>query len=348
MKNKESKPRTRPHGAGDKKPGMTLFKRLATTFFLLESGLAISQFNPLFSQEQETAKPGEFRLSKSDSIRTAPLWSRWKKIHALDTLIKHEPNNAEAYYTRGVLFCGENFKLNLRAVEDFTKAVQLKPDWALAYNERGYALSIIGKDKEALADYDKAFSLDTALASSSGPRYEHGCILARMGRFEEARQDFSSIIRSEPEWANGAAYLRRADMLLLLNRFEDALLEYNQLLLMDGSDRIHMFPLQLAEVFCGRGIALTNLGNASNALPEFNKAIELFPRYIEAFIGRGDAHSALRNYNEAIADFEQAVKINPDDPLAYQKLGDALDKAGRHEESLKARQKASRLDQSQN
>ncbi|MDD9797976.1 MAG: tetratricopeptide repeat protein, partial [Alphaproteobacteria bacterium] len=46
------------------------------------------------------------------------------------------------------------------AIEDFNKAIELKPDYTIAYDNRGYANSRLENYLQALADYDKAIKLD--------------------------------------------------------------------------------------------------------------------------------------------------------------------------------------------
>ena len=49
-----------------------------------------------------------------------------------------------------------------RAIKDYDKAIQLDPDYAWAYNSRGYAYRKLGQDAKADADKAKACSLDSS------------------------------------------------------------------------------------------------------------------------------------------------------------------------------------------
>ena len=44
------------------------------------------------------------------------------------------------------------------ALEDYTKAIQLKPDYHEAYNNRGLLYEAMGQQDKALADYNKAIT----------------------------------------------------------------------------------------------------------------------------------------------------------------------------------------------
>jgi Flp pilus assembly protein TadD len=55
-----------------------------------------------------------------------------------------------------------NLNLYDKAITDHTKAIELNPNNAQAYNDRGDVYSIVGKNKEAEADYAKAKMLNEA------------------------------------------------------------------------------------------------------------------------------------------------------------------------------------------
>jgi tetratricopeptide (TPR) repeat protein len=42
-----------------------------------------------------------------------------------------------------------------RAIRDYSKAIELDPDYALAYNNREFAYQALGKTVEAEADFKK-------------------------------------------------------------------------------------------------------------------------------------------------------------------------------------------------
>ncbi len=76
-----------------------------------------------------------------------------------ETILKSKPNSAEAYFGHGnVMFLLDDFQ---SAITDYNKALQLddsKATYKVYYN-RGFALSRMGKHKEALKDYGKSIEL---------------------------------------------------------------------------------------------------------------------------------------------------------------------------------------------
>jgi tetratricopeptide (TPR) repeat protein len=56
------------------------------------------------------------------------------------------------------------------AIADYTKAIQLDPKFAKAYNERGLVYQILKQDKNALADFDRAIQIKPDLAEAYSNR----------------------------------------------------------------------------------------------------------------------------------------------------------------------------------
>ena len=101
-------------------------------------------------------------------------------------------------------------KFNLRryteAVEDFDRALQLDPNSAFAYANRGISKGYLGRFAEAIDDFDMALQLDPndALVYS-----DRGLANARLGRYAEAIEDFDRALALGLE-ANVAAQVRTA------------------------------------------------------------------------------------------------------------------------------------------
>ena len=80
-----------------------------------------------------------------------------EKITNSDETIRHDPNSAEAHYTRGIA------RLLLKqyemAIIDFDMVIDLEPDFAKAYNLRGAAKFEAKKYEESLIDFNQAIRL---------------------------------------------------------------------------------------------------------------------------------------------------------------------------------------------
>ena len=67
------------------------------------------------------------------------------------------PQYADAYYNMGI--AKYHLKDYYGAISDYTKAIEINPKYAMAYNNRGIAKRKIGDDKGGCDDYKKAISL---------------------------------------------------------------------------------------------------------------------------------------------------------------------------------------------
>ena len=112
---------------------------------------------------------------------------------------------AEFYLTRG-----ENFSAVHQydqAIADYTTAIQLKPDYAEAYNDRGFAYYLKGDAERAIADYTRAIELRPNYPkayNSRGVAYmAHGYGAAK------SVPDFDRAIALNPDFRY--AYINRAN-----------------------------------------------------------------------------------------------------------------------------------------
>jgi tetratricopeptide (TPR) repeat protein len=111
-----------------------------------------------------------------------------------------------------------------RKVEWYTKAIELKPDYAGAYNNRGMARLDLMEMDSALADFDRAIELDPG---DPGWYLNRGVVLGRLRRDDEALADLSEALRLRPEYPEAYSnralvHVRRGNDLLASNDFDRA------------------------------------------------------------------------------------------------------------------------------
>lgn len=98
------------------------------------------------------------------------------------------------------------------AINEFDKAIQINPYYALAYYNRGLAKNSLGYYDEAIADLDKTIELK---AGSARTFLDRGLIKFNKHDFEDAIKDFNSVITLEMN--NATAYYYRGYCKLYLN-----------------------------------------------------------------------------------------------------------------------------------
>ena len=99
--------------------------------------------------------PAKSRLYTEEGSKQLLRYSDYKKAEeTLTKAIKYDKNNFEAYYYRG---CAKvNAMKYQEAIEDFLKAVELKPDYADAYFNLGRTYYMIHNEDKACAYYKLA------------------------------------------------------------------------------------------------------------------------------------------------------------------------------------------------
>jgi lipoprotein NlpI len=95
-----------------------------------------------------------------------------------------------------------------------------------------------------------------------------------------------------------------------------------------------------ADAWNNRGVALDNLGQYSEAISSYDKALALQPGFADTWYNRGIALRKLGRYADAVASYDNAVALNPGYVEAWLNRGVALDYLGRYEEAVASYDKA--------
>jgi tetratricopeptide (TPR) repeat protein len=95
-----------------------------------------------------------------------------------------------------------------------------------------------------------------------------------------------------------------------------------------------------AEAWNNRGIALDNLGQYSGAVSSYDKALGIRSDYAEAWLNRGFSLRKLGRFPDAIDSYDKALAIRPDYAEAWLNRGVALDYVGRYTEAVASYDKA--------
>ena len=226
--------------------------------------------------------------------------------------INLDPNYVEAYKNRGMAYRNKgDYDL---AIEDFGKAIQLNPNFAEAYFSRGSIYVKKGDIDHAMEDFSTAIELKPDYAEAycnRGNAYHRNC------EIDCAVANYDKAIELEPDYINayynrGTAYVNKAD-------FDLAILDYNRV--------IGLKP-DSADAHFGRGVAYFEKGNYSQAIEDFNKVIELKPDSTDIFSNRGVAHYLKGEYGRAIEDYDKVIELKPYDADAYNNRGAAYSKKG--------------------
>ena len=218
---------------------------------------------------------------------------------ALDLIgraIELNPNNATFYSNRGIAL--QELKQFDAAVASYDKAIAIQPNHAAAHSNRGIALQELKQLEDAVASYDKAIAIKPDYAEAY---YNRGRALQELGEFEAAVASYDKAIAIRPNYAE--AYSNRGTTLQSLKRFDAAVASYD--------NAIAIRP-DFAEAYYNRGMALKELKQLDAAVANYDKAIAFRPSYAAAHYNRGNALQELRRHDAAVASLDKAIAIKPD------------------------------------
>ena len=199
---------------------------------------------------------------------------------------------ARAWVSVGFLSSDEDVADKLNS---YNRAIELNPDIAEAYFNRGNAKRELGQYEDAIADFNNSIQLQPDMADAYSNR---GNVKGRLGRHEDAITDFVKAIQLDPDMAE--AYSNRGIVKRRLGRHEDAITDY---------DRAIQLNPDMAEAYFNRGISKSNLKHHEDAITDYDRAIQLQPNMAEAYFNRGNSKYELGLKVEAKSDFETALRL---------------------------------------
>jgi Tfp pilus assembly protein PilF len=129
-----------------------------------------------------------FETAKEYLIRGDRLSAAKDYGHAIldyDQAIRLNPEYAEAYNNRGYAYYWNDDATH--AIADYSLAIELRPNYPYAYNNRGAAYMASGHPDQAISDFDDALQLQPDFPQAYINR---GNAYLRLGRFDLAFADF--------------------------------------------------------------------------------------------------------------------------------------------------------------
>jgi len=238
----------------------------------------------------------------------------YKAIEAFSKAIELDPNSYSAYFIRGSLY--GQLRRYREALEDFNRAINLNPNNAAAYISRGNVYRNLKQYGLALEDFNRAINLDPNQRVSYAYR---GKVYKDLGQYDKAMEDFNKAIAIDfnysEEIQSGAKY-----------------------------------GFNVAWVYKERGETYKFLGQYDKANEDYTQAIELYNKAIELnpnnailFDNRAQLYYDLGQYDKAIEDCTKAIELNPNYAYAYRRRGDAYKMLKQFDEAIENYNKALEL-----
>lgn len=225
-------------------------------------GTTLHEMNVTEQQEEEQREKAESLTARDHfrrGYRAAEEGRKQDAIEEYTEAIKMDPDYAAAYNNRGNLY--RNLKEHGKAFEDYSKAIELDPNYAIVYNNLGILYKDLGDRENALENYNKAIELNPSYASAY---YNRGILYKNLEEPDKAMEDYCKAIELTP---NAAGFYK------------------------------------------SRGELYADLGDLEKVIEDYTKAIQLDPKYKKAYQKRAEAYDALGQEELAKADRKAAAKL---------------------------------------
>ena len=229
-----------------------------------------------------------------------------ERIRLNTEAIRLKPDYAVAFHNRG----GDHWRAKdyVAAWNDYTEAIRLNPKLNLTFECRGKLLLECGDADLALADYNEAVRLDP---QSSNAYCGRGKTHNLRRHPSEARQDFDEAIRLNRN--NADAFWERGHLIQEMGDLEGALRDYDRSIVLVQTECAY---------YNSRALVRWQMNDLNGAFNDFTSAIEIEPDNAYLFSNRGRLRQCQGDQDGAARDFTEAIRLLPDDPSTVTFLRD--------------------------
>ena len=239
----------------------------------------------------------------------------------------------------------------------FTEAIELNPENALAWHNRGWAYIEQKKYQQAMADFDKTTELDP---NSEWSYLGRAWIYNEQKKFEAAIKEYDTAINLNPKYA--IAWNNRGAAKSWLNKMNEAIADYDKAIELNpnyakafenrskafsalgkydkaSADRYRAEHIRWsnenADKVIEEALALEKRGKFQEALKLLDDATKLYPDNQFVFVNRGNIYSNhFGDYDKAIADYNKTIELNPKFSWPYMNRAIAYGRLKRWEDAI--------------
>ncbi|MGA0201212.1 MAG: tetratricopeptide repeat protein, partial [Prochlorotrichaceae cyanobacterium] len=184
-----------------------------------------------------------------------------------------------------------------------------------------------------------AASLEAQYAQLAALTFQQGQAALNAQNYSSAIESFDRAVGIDPN--NAEVYLIRATAYLALNRYDNAIADYEKAQKLNPALSSRLAS-DLARAYQARGG--TPSTNSQPSLADYTRAIELNPRDAMAYYQRGTLYSAQQDYNSALRDFDRAIELADNPAFAYTGRGTVYYKQRNYDAALRDLDRAIELD----
>lgn len=234
------------------------------------------------------------------------------------------PGKAQAYFNAGLTELKEGSVS--KAKQNFDLALNEHPFW-VAYYYRAICEKAVSRYPQALEDLQRANRLQK---DNSEIHYAFGDVYERMRLLLEAERNYKRAIDINPRLFQG--FYRLGNIYFKQGDIGKANRNYEQ---------CHLINSKFAEAYVMQGVLkLSTKRKDSEALPLFNKAIEVDPSFWQGYFWRGAFKLENGDRDLCLLDWNEVIKRNPNNGLLLTLRGYLLMDLNKFEEAFNDLRKA--------
>ncbi len=208
--------------------------------------------------------------------------------------------NSKQFFKAGKKFSEINDFTN--AIEQYTQAIKLDPNYEDAYLERAYAFEKNKQLKEAVSDFDKLISLEF---NDEIVYFSAAKICYELEDYNKGLK-FVKLVLEERK-VKFDAYLLQTQMLLKTEDYSNAIASADIALNLQETAELHYYKALAFEA--------TNFQDIAES--EYHSALRLKPNYIEALLGLATLELELNKLDKALVTSNKAVATKEKGQEAY-------------------------------
>ncbi len=187
---------------------------------------------------------------------------------------------------------------------DFTEAegywtdlINLYPDNAAGWSNRGNSKMSQNRPQEALADYNKSVELAPAYPD---PYLNRGAALESLGKWDEAIADYNRVLEIDPK--DAAAYNNRGNAKAGLGKWDEAIADYQ--IAMNVNSRF-------STAFGNNAIALYQVGKTDDAIKAMKNILRKYPNFTDVRAALTASLWANKQQGEAESNWVSVENLDP-------------------------------------
>jgi tetratricopeptide (TPR) repeat protein len=280
----------------------------------LRSNFDIGRFGRTLKQQEETdqANRSPVETLVAQGQKHLQEQNLQGAINAFSAALRIEPDSRDIHFHRGVAWSNSYYNKGNKptdlqnAIDDYTRSIDLDPEFATAYFQRAGLSSKQGQVEGAIADYSKAIEKQH---NTSSAYYCRGLLWQSTGEAGKVKAiaDFDGAVRTGSKSDQFMALMARAEVHHELGNLDTALADLNA--------AAAYYPKGPPGLYEKRANILVDLGRAQEAVADFSKGIEVVsplasPTFVaKMYEKRGQCRMLLGETQLAHQDLERAAQL---------------------------------------